>query len=165
MKVRKLWPAFALTLATPLSAGDLPPNIVIEWQTEEFKVLPHEYGGREYERYVGTNSSRELLSHPALKNERITSMRISVDGKNVPVEGWMYLDLANPRIESKHVYGDADRISIAFSVGSDAGNGFDVEYRIVRGSDGYRVIQRDLCDSEMKPNYCVRTIVMRWPYE
>ena len=151
-------------LVQPAFTGEIP-RILIELKTEATPVLQFENGARQYERYFGAYNSSRKKDEPNLHNLRIRQLKITVDGKIVPVEGWMYMDLANPIADTTRIYGNADRASAEFKVGSDAGNVFVVIYRIVPSIKGYRIIQRDVCNSEMKEDSCIRTIDNLWPYE
>lgn len=159
MKSMAFWRILMLTCALPACAWDLPPNIMIEWQAEAYNALPHEINERQFERYLGAAASGQNRE----KNQKISSLRISIDGKNVPIEGWMYMDLANPQADTKYIYGNADIIMIQFRIGTGAANGFLVDYRIAKGSLGYRVMQRDVCFAENRIDGCIRTINNSWP--
>ena len=86
---------------------------------------------------------------------------MNVFEKPVSVMGWMYLDLANPNPTSYRVYGNKDGISLSFRVGSD-GVAWDVTFRLVPQSNGYKVVERSVCDAELKPDVCIRTHNSSW---
>lgn len=168
MPPRSLVPmvVFSLHLVVACAA---PPNegseisaetVQLEWSTEPMESLsPNDAA----EGHFGAMDSR-VTERTGRKNHRISALRIAAFGKPIMVFGWMYLDLANPYPETYRAYGNRDGISLEFRVGSE-GAAWDVTYRLVPQSTGYRVMERSVCDAELKPDVCVVTHNSTWFYD
>lgn len=147
-------PAVALQSAEPMSTS----TVQLKWTTEVMsapsldKLTSVQFGAHD----------AVAAKNGAPSNRRLTNVDIIVHGVPVPVYGWMYLDLANPSDAPYVVYGNEDGITIRFRVGQD-GNAWDVAYRLAPRSGGYRVVERQVCNAEMKPDACVVTYRSFWP--
>jgi len=135
-------------------------SVQVTWTTEPMdapssdKVMAAQFGVRD----------SASVARGGGKNLRFKSLSISIFGKPVAISGWMYLDLANPSDKPYVVYGSKDGISVSFRVGQD-GIAWDVKYRLIPQSNGYRVAERQVCDAELKDDVCVVTHNSTWFFD
>ena len=161
---------FSAALALTFCCGPVLPSsapasvsnttVKVSWTTEPMAAPSPE---RLHEVNFGASDSVSVASS-GIKNRRYTSLKISAFGKQVPISGWMYLDLANPSDAPYVAYGNKDGISIVFRVG-EGGAAWDVTFRLVPQTKGYKVLERKVCDAEMKPDVCVTTYNSIWQFE
>jgi hypothetical protein len=135
-------------------------TVQLQWTTEPMNAPSKE---KLSEVQFGARDSVSIANGDP-QNRRYTSLSITAFGKRVPVQAWMYMDLANPNDRPYVVYGNKNGITINFRVG-EGGDAWDVAFRLMPQSSGYKVTERQVCLAEMKPDACVVTYNSVWQPE
>ena len=155
-----LFAATSPTAAAQQSETISESTVQVQWTTEPMNAPSPE---RLNEVQFGARDSVGV-SNGEPQNRRFTSLRILALGKPVAVQAWMYMDLANPSDSPYIAYGNKNGISIRFRVGAE-GNAWDVVFRLLPQSSGYKVTERQACLAEMKPDVCIVTYNSMWQSE